>query len=145
MLREIILNLIYFFSPRNYQIDNIEYFEDGTKKIDYYFGSKLYTHLGDTFPPVFTTRKFPIRKALCDTGQDVTRIISRYLGPMNSFEPCTSYIFHERKYKFGVCFKNFGISFFIKPILVRGSPKNIHIINIFNQQSVLGAKNQVTE
>lgn len=140
MLKQLILNLIYFFSPKNYKIKSIEHFENGTKKIDYYFGSRLYTHIGDSFPPVFTTRKFPIKRAITDDGEDVTHIISKYTGPMNSFEPCTSFIFHKRIYKFCVSFKNFGISFQIKPFLLPGVKKEVSIVNILNQRSVFGAK-----
>ena len=113
-------------------------FEDGTQRTEYYFGSKVYIHIGD-FPPIFSCRKFPICTALCDEN-DVTDIIKKHTGPLNSHEPCTSYIFPNTRYKLKFYVKNFGFRIAFEPVLIPGEKKIVRITNILNQQSTLGAK-----
>ncbi len=140
MIKQLILNIIHFLSPKNYKIRDIKIFEDGTQRTEYYFGSKVYVHIGN-FPPNFSniTRKFPIYKAVCDEN-DVTDIIKKHTGPLNSFEPCTSYIFYKTVYKFKFKFEDFGFKFIYEPIFIRGEPKDIRVTNILRQESTFGAK-----
>lgn len=137
---DIFLNLIDFFTPKNFKVIKEDVFEDGTIRTEYFFGGRRYIHVGE-YPPTFKNRKFPIVKATCKTsGIDVTEGIKKCIGPLNSHEPDIRYIFNETNYKLRCGFRNFG--FFIErvPILTKGPSRIVSIKDIMNQESELGAR-----
>jgi hypothetical protein len=137
---DIFLNLIDFFTPRNFKVLKTDTFEDGTLRTEYFFGGRRYLHIGE-YPPTFKTRKFPIVNATCvESGTDVTDDIKKCIGPLNSHEPDLGYVFHETNYKLRWGFRNFG--FFIErvPVLTKGPSRVVSIKNIMNQESEFGAR-----
>lgn len=124
---------------KNWHILEQGHYTDGKKYTLYVYNGKVYTHVGEDFPPRRVSFSLPIRKALLD-GKDVTNLIKRFSGPLGTDIPLSGYIFYKKRFK--LCFEVEGFRFriFLKQMYEKGSDRKIEVQNILGHWSTLDAR-----
>ena len=88
------MELVYFFYPKNFTIKKIFIVQDfiatetdvmppdGQERIvNYILGGKIHTYMGTTWPPRRHTFRPPLKRAVTDSGRDVTKEMRKIEGP----------------------------------------------------------------
>jgi hypothetical protein len=142
MLRLLIFKLLdvwRFLKCNNWHIVETSEFTDGTKITTYVYNGRLYTHIGDEFPPRKTTFSLPIHSAHVGK-KNVTKLVKRFMGPVGGQLPESGYMFPKKRFKFFCSFRKYRLSIGIKQIYEKGDDIQIHVCNILGHWSVFGAK-----
>lgn len=142
MIQAIIFKLLDLWRVcrrRNWEVIENGSYTDGTEYTTYVYNGKVYTHIGDNFPPQNIPFSLPISKALM-CNKDITQVVKRFIGPLGTDAPLSGYMFPKRKFKFFVSMRHWKLTFGFKQLYVKGHDHPIHVQNIIGHWSVLGAR-----
>jgi hypothetical protein len=134
-----LLDLWRFLKCENWHIIETDQFTDGTKITSYVYNGRLYTYIGDDFPPRTTSFSLPIRSAHVG-NKNITKLVKRFMGPVGGQLPESGYMFPKKKFKFFCSFHRYRLSIGVKQILIKGEDVNIDVCNILGHWSVFGAR-----
>lgn len=150
-MEQLIMWLTVFFRPKNFQVEQmllhkdnelipVESFEpEESGYIDYYFGGRLYTHIGH-WPIDSTVARFliPVHNAVfvddeTSTSTECTEIVRRHSGPTQS--PVSFDIYVPRPH-FTISFTGgLRISMKIKWVRIKKVSGVLHVKNVLGQTS----------
>ncbi len=134
-----LLDMWRYLKCDNWYVVEIGEYTDKTPFTTYVYNGKLYTHVGEDFPPRSVSFSLPIRSAYAGK-KNVTKIVKKFTGPVGNQLPSTGYMFPRKRFKFFCSFHKYRLSLGVKQVFEKGEDIPIDVCNILGHWSVFGAK-----
>ena len=138
-----LVDLLFIFSKKNFQILQKYTCTDGNVYIVYAYNSKRYIYIGAEtgFPPPIKPGFNPcIIEATTDDGKDVTELVKKCAGPKHDFYgvPNVGIMLGKFTMKLMTAFEYGRVRLTLVPVIRPVVEKTISVKNIFNQTRELG-------